>query len=196
MPICMLSGWRPAIEWPNSSLIRFIMIIICSPTSSSSGCPAQKVDSLIKDTRFCKTERPQIPSQQSNSPLIFMPQTLSQQTITNAASPPSGEAITISNTRKMIGSFSRNTSTSIPDDSRIILISNVLKVRLSSEDNLRLVPRYLNLLNLFSTVFFLILYTIVVNTPNEAGEIDFAEGLLFAFVFGFFFDEVSRMSFV
>jgi len=100
----------------------------------------------------------------------------------------------MSNTLKTIGLFSRNTSTSIPDDSWIILISNVLKVRISSEDNLRLVPRYLNSLHLFFTVFFLVLYTMVVNTPNEAGEIDFAEGLLFAFVFGFFFDEVSRMS--
>ena len=100
----------------------------------------------------------------------------------------------MSNTPMTIGLFSGNTNTSIPDDSQITLIFNVLKVRISAEGDLRLVPRYLNLLNLFFMVFFLVLYTIVVNTPNEAGEIDFAEGLLFAFVFGFFFDEVTRMS--
>ena len=58
---------------------------------------------------------------------------------------------------------------------------------------LTVVPRYQNFLNIFFTILFLILYTIAVNTPNAIGEIDFVEGFLFAFVFGFFFDEISRM---
>jgi Na+/citrate or Na+/malate symporter len=55
------------------------------------------------------------------------------------------------------------------------------------------VPRYQNLINLFFMFLFLVLYTIAVNTPNLRGEIDFVEGFLFAFVFGFFFDEVTKM---
>jgi hypothetical protein len=57
------------------------------------------------------------------------------------------------------------------------------------------VPRYQNLLNLFFTLLFLVLYTIVVNTPNPSGRFDFVEGLLFAFVFGFFFDEIAKLFF-
>jgi hypothetical protein len=38
-----------------------------------------------------------------------------------------------------------------------------------------------------------VLYTIAVNTPNQRGNFDFVEGCLFAFVFGFFFDEVTKM---
>jgi hypothetical protein len=40
---------------------------------------------------------------------------------------------------------------------------------------------------------FLILYTIVVNTPNKPGNFDTVEALLFAFVFGFFIDEVAKV---
>ena len=52
---------------------------------------------------------------------------------------------------------------------------------------------YQNLLNLFFTTLFLVLYTIAVNTPNSVGSFDIVEGFLFAFVFGFFFDEVVKM---
>lgn len=33
----------------------------------------------------------------------------------------------------------------------------------------------------------------MVNTPNKPGNFDAVETLLFAFVFGFFFDEVAKM---
>ena len=52
---------------------------------------------------------------------------------------------------------------------------------------------YQNLLNLLFTTLFLVLYTIAVNTPNPKGNFDFVEGCLFAFVFGFFIDEVAKM---
>ena len=55
------------------------------------------------------------------------------------------------------------------------------------------VPLYQNLLNLFFTLLFMVLYTISVNTPNDKGRIDFVEGTLFAFALGFFFDEVAKM---
>jgi hypothetical protein len=55
------------------------------------------------------------------------------------------------------------------------------------------VPLYQNLLNLFFTLLFMVLYTITVNTPNERRDIDFVEGCLFAFALGFFFDEVTKM---
>lgn len=55
------------------------------------------------------------------------------------------------------------------------------------------VPLYQNLLNLFFTLLFMVLYTITVNTPNERRDIDFVEGCLFAFALGFFFDEVTRL---
>lgn len=58
------------------------------------------------------------------------------------------------------------------------------------------VPRYQNLLNLFFTVLFLVIYTVTVNTPNLTGNFDLIEGLLFIFVFGFFFDEFTKMSFL
>lgn len=56
-----------------------------------------------------------------------------------------------------------------------------------------IVPRYQNAINVFFMFLFLILYTIVVNTPNKPGNFDAVEALLFAFVFGFFVDEVSKV---
>jgi hypothetical protein len=56
-----------------------------------------------------------------------------------------------------------------------------------------LVPLYQNLLNLFFTLLFIVLYSITVNTPNNIAKIDFFEGALFAFALGFFFDEVIKM---
>jgi hypothetical protein len=67
-----------------------------------------------------------------------------------------------------------------------------IKGTLSSR-RLTLVPRYQNLLNLFFTLLFLVLYTIVVNTPNPTGGIDLVEGVLFAFVFGFFLDQIIKL---
>jgi hypothetical protein len=55
------------------------------------------------------------------------------------------------------------------------------------------VPLYQNILNLFFTLLFVLLYTIAVNTPTEKGEFDIVEGFLFAFALGFFFDEVTKM---
>ena len=55
------------------------------------------------------------------------------------------------------------------------------------------VPLYQNLANLFFTLLFLVLYTVSVNTPNDKGMIDTAEGFLFAFALGFFFDELTKM---
>jgi hypothetical protein len=46
---------------------------------------------------------------------------------------------------------------------------------------------------LFFSLLFLALYTITVNTPNDKGKIDAAEGLLFAFALGFFFEELTKM---
>jgi hypothetical protein len=62
-----------------------------------------------------------------------------------------------------------------------------------TSDALIVVPRYQNAINVFFTFLFLILYTLVVNTPNKTGGFDALEALLFAFVFGFFFDEVTKM---
>jgi len=67
---------------------------------------------------------------------------------------------------------------------------------LVGERRLIVVPQYQNLLNLWFMFLFLALYTITVNTPNPKGGIDFMEGCLFAFVFGFFLDEVTKMLFL
>jgi hypothetical protein len=55
------------------------------------------------------------------------------------------------------------------------------------------VPLYQNVLNLFFTLLFVLLYTIAVNTPTEKGDFDIVEGFLFAFALGFFFDEITKM---
>ena len=87
-------------------------------------------------------------------------------------------------------------NTSISRRASSVIISILNGSRVSQFDlDLIIVPRYQNLLNLFFTVTFLVLYTIAVNTPNSKGNFDFVEGMLFAFVFGFFFDEVTKMLF-
>lgn len=48
------------------------------------------------------------------------------------------------------------------------------------------VPRYQNLLQIVLSVVFLALYTATVNTANDDGAMDGAEGLLFLFVLGYF----------
>lgn len=55
------------------------------------------------------------------------------------------------------------------------------------------VPLYQNVINLFFSLLFLVLYTITVNTPNDIGKIDAVEGFLFAFALGFFIDEVAKV---
>jgi len=56
-----------------------------------------------------------------------------------------------------------------------------------------LVPCYQNALNIFFTVLFLALYTVVVNTRNPNGAIQTVEVFLFAMVFGFFLGEIALM---
>lgn len=55
------------------------------------------------------------------------------------------------------------------------------------------VPRYQNLLQILLSVVFLTLYTVTVNTANDDGIMDPAEGFLFLFVLGYLCDEVSKI---
>ena len=57
-----------------------------------------------------------------------------------------------------------------------------------------LVPLYQNLHNLFYTLLFIVLYTLTLSKPRSSGNMDFVEGVLYAFAFGFLFDGITKMS--
>src|SRR5271169_3636140 len=133
--------------------------------------------------------------QPSNWLSTSMPSESSIPTTFNAASSRCGEGIIISSITKTILSSSDRTNTLPPNISEIISTLNESKVSILPVFHLMVVPLYQNLLNLFLTLLFMILYTISVNTPNDKGEIDVVEGFLFAFALGFFFDEVIKMYF-
>ncbi|KAL2761050.1 hypothetical protein ACRALDRAFT_1053444 [Sodiomyces alcalophilus JCM 7366] len=54
------------------------------------------------------------------------------------------------------------------------------------------VPRYQNATQLLVSIAFLVLFTIVVNTPNPSGQLDVAEVLLYVFTLGFVCDEITK----
>lgn len=55
------------------------------------------------------------------------------------------------------------------------------------------VPMYQNLCQLLISLAYLGLYTGAINTINRDGDLDFVEGLLYAFTIGFLFDEISKL---
>jgi len=59
-------------------------------------------------------------------------------------------------------------------------------------DRLR-APLYQNYFQIFVSVVFLVLYTIVINTLNPGGELDVIEGFLYFFTLGYTFDECGKI---
>lgn len=55
------------------------------------------------------------------------------------------------------------------------------------------VPRYQNALQILLSIAFLSLYTATVNTANDDGYLDAAEGMLFLFALGYLCDEISKI---
>ncbi|KAH8891787.1 hypothetical protein GQ53DRAFT_794023 [Thozetella sp. PMI_491] len=54
------------------------------------------------------------------------------------------------------------------------------------------VPMYQNMAQILISFIYLGLYTGAINTVNQFGDIDIVEGLLYAFTFGFLFDEITK----
>src|ERR1700721_916256 len=89
-----------------------------------------------------------------------------------------------------------HTSTLPPVASVTISILSGSVVSSSAPDFLiYLVPHYKNLLNLWSTVVLLVLYTICVNSTFHHGKIGLFEGLLYSFALAFFLIEIPRFIF-
>lgn len=55
------------------------------------------------------------------------------------------------------------------------------------------VPRYQNALQILLSIVFLSLYTATVNTANDDGYLDTAEGMLFLFALAYLCDEISKI---
>ena len=53
-------------------------------------------------------------------------------------------------------------------------------------------PQYQNALQISVSVIYLVLYTIAINTINNAGDLDVIEGILYLFTASFIFDEASK----
>lgn len=53
-------------------------------------------------------------------------------------------------------------------------------------------PKYQNIVQMLISVIYLALYTGAINTVNPGGDLDFVEGLLYVFTFGFLCDEVTK----
>lgn len=54
-------------------------------------------------------------------------------------------------------------------------------------------PMYQNACQLLISFIYLALYTIAINTINRSGDLDFVEGLLYAFTLGFILDEITKI---
>lgn len=54
-------------------------------------------------------------------------------------------------------------------------------------------PQYQNAVQVFFSLFFLVLYTIAINTINSRGDLDVVEGVLYLMTAGFMFDEISKL---
>ncbi len=55
------------------------------------------------------------------------------------------------------------------------------------------VPLYQNLVQVFFSILFLVLYSQVINSINMTGDIDVVEGILYIFTFGFIADELAKL---
>jgi hypothetical protein len=55
------------------------------------------------------------------------------------------------------------------------------------------VPLYQNSLQIFFSVIYVAFHTAAINTINPSGDLDFVEGLLYVFTFGFLCDEISKL---
>ena len=53
-------------------------------------------------------------------------------------------------------------------------------------------PLYQNSVQVFFSLFFLVLYTIAINTINNTGDLDIVEGVLYLMTFGFLCDEATK----
>jgi hypothetical protein len=53
-------------------------------------------------------------------------------------------------------------------------------------------PMYQNAATMLISIIYLGLYTAAINTVNRSGDLDIVEGLLYAFTFGFIFDELTK----
>jgi len=53
-------------------------------------------------------------------------------------------------------------------------------------------PMYQNAAQMLISIIYLALYTAAINTINRDGDLDVVEGLLYAFTFGFLFDELTK----
>jgi len=53
-------------------------------------------------------------------------------------------------------------------------------------------PMYQNAATMLMSILYLGLYTAAINTVNRDGDLDFVECLLYAFTFGFLFDELTK----
>lgn len=53
-------------------------------------------------------------------------------------------------------------------------------------------PIYQNFTQILISIIYLGLYTGAINTINRSGDLDLVEGLLYAFTFGFLFDEITK----
>ncbi|EER24655.1 hypothetical protein D8B26_004988 [Coccidioides posadasii str. Silveira] len=54
------------------------------------------------------------------------------------------------------------------------------------------VPIYQNAVQIFFSLLYLVLYTVVINTINSTGDLDVVEGILYLMTFAFICDEVSK----
>lgn len=55
------------------------------------------------------------------------------------------------------------------------------------------VPRYQNMVQIFFSILFLVLYTQVINSINPSGDLDVIEAILYVFTLGFVCDELSKV---
>ncbi|MCJ1287905.1 hypothetical protein MMC26_007257 [Xylographa opegraphella] len=54
-------------------------------------------------------------------------------------------------------------------------------------------PQYQNAVQVFFSVFYLVLYTVAINTVNASGDLDVVEGIVYLMTAGFLFDEISKI---
>lgn len=53
-------------------------------------------------------------------------------------------------------------------------------------------PQYQNIVQIFFSLLYLVLYTVAINSINRAGDLDVVEGILYVMTAGFVFDEISK----
>ena len=54
-------------------------------------------------------------------------------------------------------------------------------------------PQYQNAVQIFFSLFYLVLYTVAINTVNASGDLDVVEGIVYLMTAGFLFDEISKI---